>query len=248
MPRFLIVLWALLLGSSFLQGIPSSGALLGKFATPAVLRVASSLVLVIGAWWQMATRRERVTARFGLAMAVTVGMTLGALGDALSLVSEAWLPAPRLVLAMGLFGLGHVAYIRGLLGALGGRPARCIVSLSTFFWLAVVVLAWQETANASIPPSPLRWPALGYSLLLGSTAIVSSVLAWQKRRFLPVAAGAALFFVSDVVLAYEAFRGGFPGSTDLCWATYGPGQMLIVAGSLAASGLTIPTSGEAESP
>ena len=92
---------------------------------------------------------------------------------------------------------------------------------------------------AAQPQSRLN-PALGYSLLLGSTAFVNSVLAWQQPRFLPVAAVKSLFLVSEVILAYQAFRGGFPGATEFCWATYGPGQMLIVAGMVTTAGLIAP--------
>ena len=49
-----------------------------------------------------------------------------------------------------------------------------------------------------------------------------------------MACGAALFFASDMILAWGLFRGPIPRQTELVWLTYGPGQMLIVFGALAA--------------
>jgi hypothetical protein len=55
-------------------------------------------------------------------------------------------------------------------------------------------------------------------------------LAWLDRRFIAVAIGAALFLFSDAVIAWEMFQGSTPVLRFLVWATYGPGQMLIVCG------------------
>src|SRR5262245_50057666 len=73
--------------------------------------------------------------------------------------------------------------------------------------------------------------ALAYSALLGSTAAVGSILAVERPRYRAAALGAGLFLASDIVLAIQSFRGPFPLDTDLCWALYGPGQMLMVYGT-----------------
>jgi len=77
--------------------------------------------------------------------------------------------------------------------------------------------------------SQLRWPALGYVLLLASTAGTATGLALQAPAFVPLAAGGALFLASDLILA----AGNFGGARvylldDWVWLTYGPAQMLIV--------------------
>ena len=47
--------------------------------------------------------------------------------------------------------------------------------------------------------------------------------------FIPLALGAALFLLSDLILAGEMFSGlSFPLIGDAIWLTYGPAQMLIV--------------------
>lgn len=224
------LVWAVLLGSSFIHLLPDSSS--AKLPRPITFRVASSFALVAAAWIGGAARRWNPPGRPGLWVAI--GMTFGSLGDTLALLPESSLPAPKLLLAMILFGVGHVAYIWGFLVAIRARSGlrSGAVLVSALAWLIVVLLAWQITVNAAEPPTPLRWPALAYSLLLGGTAVLGSVLAWERPRFLPVAIGAALFLASDFILGYQAFRGGFPYDTDLCWGTYGPGQMLIVYGWL----------------
>ena len=75
----------------------------------------------------------------------------------------------------------------------------------------------------------LRWAALPYALLLATTAGVATGLAIQSPVFVPLALGAALFLVSDLLVAGERFgRVRFPHSGDAVWLTNGPAQMLIV--------------------
>jgi hypothetical protein len=83
----------------------------------------------------------------------------------------------------------------------------------------------------------LHWVALPYALLLASTAGVATGLALQDTAFWPMAAGAALFLLSDLILAAQLFNGRrFRLIDDVIWLTYGPGQMLIVYSVAAALG------------
>lgn len=223
------VVWAVALGLSF----AADGGRLPSGIRPIHLRVASSAILVATAWltWSL-TRRESP----GHApLCIAQGMTLGFLGDAWALVPADVLPDLRLLPAMGLFGLGHIAYMVGFLGMRGvGRPTPSAGwAASWLVWLAVAAAGWHYTAGGAAIPAALRWGALGYSLLLAGTPAISSAVALVERRFVPIAAGSALFLLSDVFLAVEAFRGGLAYGSQLCWGTYGPGQMLIVFGSAA---------------
>ena len=78
-------------------------------------------------------------------------------------------------------------------------------------------------------PTTLHWAALPYALLLASTAGFATGLALQDATLLPLALGAALFLLSDLILAAQLFNHlHFPLIGDVIWLTYGPGQMLIV--------------------
>ena len=106
--------------------------------------------------------------------------------------------------------------------------------LAIVAWQLVGLVGWCFVAYSGSKNQDLVWPALPYSLLLAGTAGVASGLALADRRFLPLAAGAALFLASDLILAFGLFRGSFPYQTEAVWLTYGPGQMLIVFSTLVA--------------
>jgi len=219
------IIWASLLGWSLIR--PGPGAVW--------LRVASSIMLVTAAWLFAALK---CSGGIGDGVGwIALGMTFGCLGDAWAIVPADRLPVHRLIPAMVLFGIGHVAYIVGFLSARRCRPIdpRTVLA-SCILWIFAAALAWQWSINLSSAPPLLRWSALAYSILLGSTTAAATILAATRRGFLAVAVGSVLFLISDFVLATQSFRGSFPHATEICWATYGPGQMLIVFGMAWATG------------
>ena len=54
-----------------------------------------------------------------------------------------------------------------------------------------------------------------------------------NQQFSAVGIGGLLFLVSDGFLAIRLFQDNWYGIGDLCWITYGIGQMLIVYGTVA---------------
>lgn len=203
---------------------------------PTALRMGSSAVLVVTAWYACSVWRGTKVATFALAIAV--GMTLGAIGD---LFNAGWLGfVPLEDPTLGgivAFGLGHVAYIAGCLylaRAAGLKDRRAMI-VSIVGWQLFGLAAWYGVVMLGIERRGLVWPALGYTLLLAGTAGVTAGVALQERRLFPLALGAALFLLSDLILAFELFRGPFAYDTACVWLTYGPGQMLIVFSILAAA-------------
>jgi hypothetical protein len=160
---------------------------------------------------------------------IAVGMTFGLLGD---LFMARLLPvSPHVLWGIGAFGLGHVAYIAAILGfgdarglnAAGPRLAAWLA------WLIIGAGAWYFVVFRGQRPTVLHWAALPYSLLLASTTGFATGLAFQHPAFTPLAIGAALFLISDLILAARLFAGrSFPRIDDIIWLAYGPGQMLIV--------------------
>ena len=164
-------------------------------------------------------------------------MTLGFVGD---LFMAKLLPLRPYVLGgIASFGLGHVAYIGGIsfltrLAALDSPTPRWAALL---VWLCVGLIAWYVVIFRGQKHTPLHWAALPYALLLSGTAGVATGLALQQAAFVPLAVGAALFLLSDLILAAQLFNGAsFPLIQDVVWLTYGPAQALIVYSISAALG------------
>ena len=131
----------------------------------------------------------------------------------------------------GAFGLGHVAYIAAILGygSAHGLDAAGPRFGAWLAWLLIGAVAWYFVVFRGQKPTALHWAALPYSLLLASTAGFATGLALQDPAFVPLAIGAVLFLISDLILAAQLFAGRrFRLIDDVVWLTYGPGQMLIV--------------------
>jgi hypothetical protein len=220
----LLALWAALLFGGFALGKPNAE---GTRRMPAWTRIVSSLTLVVAAWSWYAFTRD--TAADTYSLLVALGMTLGCLGD---IFLAELLPLQQPVLAgIAAFGLGHVAYIAAIFtfanahgfDAAGPRWGAEIV------WLLVGLVAWYFVVYRGGKPTTLHWAALPYALLLASTAGFATGLALQASAFVPLAVGAALFLLSDLILAAQLFNGrSFPLIGDVIWLTYGPAQALIV--------------------
>lgn len=229
----LFLAWAALLAGALLLGLQGN-----DFAKSVAsgLRMASSLALVVTGWLAWFGFRRTAAARFALCIAI--GMTLGTIGDFYNAgLLEVVAPMGRGVLGgIAAFGLGHIAYITGCQYAARktGLKAPAPRYGSLALWLLIGAVGWYPIVylGATKDTSVLVWPALAYTLLLASMAGLAMGLALQDRRFTILAAGAALFFISDLILAIGMFRGNLPQQTEIVWLLYGPGQMLIVFSAL----------------
>lgn len=208
--------WAALLFGGFLFGGRPGNALRRM---PGWTRLGSSAVLVLLGWYGFGLAKGQGLGVYAGLMAL--GMSAGFLGD---LFMAGALPAPNRVLAgMGAFGLGHILYIGAMLWFAG--PVWWTIAL----WLGVDLLLLYLLLVRGRQPDGLTWAALGYSLLLASTAGVGLGLAVQEPIFTGLAVGAGLFLISDLLIALDLFaHRRLPLHDDLVWLLYGPGQLLIV--------------------
>jgi hypothetical protein len=210
----------------------------GRNRIPLPLRMLSSALVWAGALllWRGAPVAGRE--RAGLAAA---GMGCGFLGD---LIMARVVPLPQhVVFGMLAFGAGHVQYMRA---ATHYRPttndqrptavdrSSFVVRRSSFVGLTISWIVgaagWRALAYNPAQPPLINYAALAYALLLSSMAGLGASLAAHDRRYVPLAAGGALFFLSDLVLAGELFKDlFFPHIGDTIWLTYLAGQGLIVA-------------------
>ena len=215
----LLLIWALLLLGSFVANWPSPEKRL-PLATG--LRMASSATLALAAWsWYLLARDVSHVAMF--AFIIAVGMSFGILGD---LLLAHLLPLQQSFLTgTAAFAAGHIAYIAPIL-SLTPHVQWAIEGGALLVGLAGWHLAVFRGGKAS---GLLRWAALPYALLLATTVGVAAGLAIQTPQFVTLAIGAALFLVSDLLVAGEQFgQQRFPHSGEAVWLTYGPAQMLIV--------------------
>ena len=220
----LLISWALLLFGGFVLGRRSEDR---TRRMPVWTRLASSLTLVIAAWYWSRLAQDMDASWF--ALPVAIGMTLGFVGDLF--MAKLIIKSDKHILGgIGAFGLGHIAYIAGFvgfadwIGATAGRSAAWIV------WLIVGSVGWYLAVyRGQAKRGTLHYAALPYALLLASSSGFATALAVNVSLFIPLAIGCALFLLSDLILAAQLFAGlSFPLIGDVVWLTYGPAQMLIV--------------------
>ncbi|WP_345763244.1 lysoplasmalogenase [Diaminobutyricibacter sp. McL0608] len=164
-----------------------------------------------------------VLARLGRRFTLPTGLLLLAIG--LSWLGDLALMVPGdlwFVVGLGSFLLAHVAYLVLFLRVGGlGRPRAWSIVYAVWFVVFLAVL---------IPGlGSLVVPVVLYGLVLGSMATAATrVSGW-------VAAGAAVFVVSDTILALSRFLPGLviPAHDTLTMLTYCVGQGVIAAGVLA---------------
>jgi len=198
---------------------------------PTWTRMWSSFTLVIFAWILLAFLRD--TSYVVIALPFAIGMTFGWIGD---LFMAQLIPMKAHVLGgIGSFGVGHVAYIVGLVSASSqfGLDDSGLVWSTLSVWLVIALVLWYMIVYRGSDKTFLHKAALPYALLLASTTGIAMGLALQHPAFIMVMIGAGLFLLSDLILATELFNGAsWAYIGDVVWLTYGPGQMLIVSGLL----------------
>ncbi|MBL8164921.1 MAG: lysoplasmalogenase [Anaerolineae bacterium] len=229
------LLWAALLFGGFLIGKTRPD---GSRRMPVWTRMTSSLTLVIVGWCCVVFTQE--TPANSYAFGVAVGMTLGFLGD---LFMAELLPVKDHILGgIGAFGLGHLAYIAAFLlfGDQNGLNESGLRWGAWLTWLVVGTAGWYFVVYRNQKPTFLHRAALPYALLLASTAGFATGLALQNGGFILLTVGAALFLLSDLILAARLFNNlHFRLIDDVVWFTYGPAQMLIVYSITVAATVTL---------
>jgi len=219
------ILWGVLLFGGFALGDRRTPATDRRIPTWA--RMGSSAALVIAAWSWAAVAWGGPAQAYALWIAL--GMTLGFVGDLALADQLPDLGIEPVLIGMGAFGLGHVAYIIAILGWIRDDAGLSLHWGAWATWLIIAAVGWVGVVYWGQPQRTMHRLALPYSLLLASTAGIATGMALQDPRFLGLAVGAALFLLSDLILAWGLFRSvKFPFMHDLVWLTYGPGQMLIV--------------------
>jgi uncharacterized membrane protein YhhN len=168
------------------------------------------------------------------------GMGWFTLGLVFSLGGDVFLMLPKEQFIAGLisFLLAHVAYIIGL----APRLPRDLPSLLIALGLAVIVALTASQVYRRIAAglqagnkTKLRGPVLLYTLTI-SVMFFSAILTLLSNKWLPihaliVCAGAALFFLSDAILAWNKFVNPIRYGRLMNMSSYHLGQLLIALGA-----------------
>ena len=162
---------------------------------------------------------------------ILVGLAFGAAGDfALSRRGE-----PAFLAGMAAFALGHLAYAVAMAqraAHLGGFAigAGQITTLCGLFALLASTELWLKPHT-----STLRWPVRGYVLVIGLMAAATIALPPHGGRAV-IWSGAALFVLSDLLLAIEIFIARPPRFRSALrltlWPAYWLGQAAILFGAM----------------
>lgn len=156
------------------------------------------------------------------AIAILAGLFFSLVGDVFLM-----LPADHFRSGLVSFLVAHACYVHAFLH---DRPLDVPVApFAVSFAVGALVLPafWAGI------PSRLRAPVVVYLALLLVMASLAASRAMQLQDVSAVcaSAGAALFVLSDSVLAWARFRRPFPAAQVLVHGTYFPAQWLIAVSS-----------------
>ncbi|MBI3543918.1 MAG: lysoplasmalogenase [Deltaproteobacteria bacterium] len=126
---------------------------------------------------------------------IAVGLVLGAIGDVLLIPDN----KKTFLLGLGIFLLGHVAYVVSFLvmGADGGSTAMALLPLA---FVAAIVWRWLKAHVEA----KLRVPVLAYMVVI-TGMVALSFGAWRAGASWRWFAAAVSFYLSDLSVARDRF-------------------------------------------
>lgn len=171
--------------------------------------LTTAIVIAIALLQSDAPHRYRV--------AILIGLLLSLAGDVFLM-----LPRDRFVAGLVSFLLAHLAYLAAFTA--GVRLAARPMFFIAYALVGAVLLSflWSRLGN-------LRIPVLLYVAVILAMAAQAAVRAslLGTTAALLAAVGAALFVISDSLLAFDRFRGRFASAQALIMTTYIAAQLLI---------------------
>ena len=162
-----------------------------------------------------------------------LGILLSLVGDVLLMIS-----LDRFFLAgLVAFLLAHMAYIIGFNIPIPAISAWGIILAVMIGLGGARVIRRIITALASRKQEHMRVPIIIYStvisLMLLSAMIKLTDLDWNALAALLVSIGAFLFYLSDIILAWNKFVSPIQGGRIYNIAAYHLGQVMLIAGVVA---------------
>lgn len=168
------------------------------------------------------------------------GMIWFILGLAFSLAGDIFLMLPheRFIAGLVSFLLAHICYIIGLNPIPPLKASHLIAAALIVVLVAMPASQIYRRVAAGLQArrqDRLKLPVLAYTIVI-SVMLISALFtmlrgSWLAAQAILVSAGAALFFLSDAILAWNRFVS--PLSHGRFWnmMTYHLGQMMIALGA-----------------
>ncbi len=210
-----------------------------------------TLVFALGDWITVtagANRLRRITKPAAM-LALLVGFTLAGgwqgsafwfgLGLFFSLAGDILLlmPAGAFMAGLGAFLSAHIFYIVGFSQGLlwpgwdASIPLVMIATADFFFYRRL-----RRALLARPKGRWMRFPLHAYQIVISAMLLTAMLTLWRKDWPHPsnglAAAGAALFFISDSVLAFNRFVNPVRGGKLIVIVTYHLGQIALISGVL----------------
>jgi alkenylglycerophosphocholine hydrolase len=155
---------------------------------------------------------------------VLVAILMSLVADTLLMIEEVSLLKPGIV----FFMLAHIFYTTAFSGGYSFEFWNIPVALLLVFFIKKSSDMFLENAG------DLKIPVFAYILVISIMGFfaVTGLNRGFSLKSLTASAGAVLFIISDLVLAYNQFVKEIPHSSVKTWALYAPAQMLIVLSCL----------------
>lgn len=185
------------------------------------------LMPMLAIWFAVETGKDRRFWRWP----VLAALGFSTAGDTLLMFSQGDTGPLFFLLGLGAFLLAHICYISGFLSRrnLRGGYLRQQPVLILVFILYPILLLWWLWHGI---PEGLRLPVALYAAVISTMALTACNLrgAVSARASQYLIWGAALFVLSDSLIAVFKFGQAFAGGSLAIIVTYLTGQYLIVRG------------------
>lgn len=182
------------------------------------------VMLTLFLWLLMFAGLEGITLWFA------IGILLSLAGDVFLMISLEKLFLPGLV----AFLFAHLAYMVGFNIPLPGFSSWGLILAVMIGWGGVRVMRQVLSALAAKGQNRLRVPIIVYtlviSLMLLSAMLKLTDLNWNAGAALLVSFGAFMFYLSDILLAWNKFVSPIRNGRIYNIGAYHMGQIMLIAG------------------
>ncbi len=166
----------------------------------------------------------------GAALWFGLGILLSLVGDVLLMISL----DRFFLMGLGAFLLAHIFYVIGFNIPLPALSAWSVILVILIGWGGSKVIRRILVSVLEKGQGRMRLPIMVYSVVISimllSALLKLNDLTWNASAALLVSLGAFLFYISDIILAWNKFVAPIQHGRIYNIAAYHLGQILLIAG------------------